>query len=1021
MNNPQISIIMKMKDYFFNLKEISKICLLSAGLLFSASIFSQDITTGLKLHYSFEAVSGTNIPDDSGNGNVGTINGAATVATGQTGQGLTCTAKADFIRMPANINVGLTSFTYAAWVKVAALKNATRLFDFGTGADATNNVIAFIPSYNGDNGFMCLRYRPVTGTSYNALSTVKIPTGVWAHVAVTYLWSDVTSTGTATMYINGAACGVTTGLTFNPNALGTTADNYIGSSRWAQDLNGFGGTLDDIRLYNRALTGDEILILNGTPPELITAYNGLAIAGDLANVTADLTLPTDLGNGITVNWASTLPLVVTTAGKINRPDQYDSTVKLTATVTETVNGVTYTLKKIFTVTVKAFSVAAEQIAEWNFAGDKIAENNGTFTVTDVQTGFVGTIKNDARIRTIGTTEQFNVLDLGNGTGYFDMGTDIGKAIYSLKNYTMCGYFRVDADYAYIASNGNFYWTFSNTDSVMTYKNGYVIGRLNNLSQSVSTSYYGAGNEAVAVGSAPSLGAWHHFAYTQNGTVGTIYVDGISVATGTMDNLPTTALTIDGRTGTLFNWLGRSNYQGDVYLRKTMLYDFQLLSVPLTADDLNFGFEVPATIDKLNVAYNENPDFILPELNTEMTNLSLGDLSAVKSNLTLPTKGAADATISISWKSTNSKLIDATGVVTRPNYYNYADTLTATLSKNGQKVTKSFPAVVVLKDGSAFNNNLLVKYDFSSVSDSTVTDVAEKHLTGTLKQKAKIRTIGSTVKYNVLNLGDSIGYFDLGPEVGKLMYHLNDYTMSTYYRVDTAYTTVNLAKAGNFIWSFSNTKAAMSDPTGYFIGSLNTQTVSISPGYYTAASGNQAVSFATQALLGGWHNLTYTQSGTTGTIYVDGMPMATGTITNLPSTALPKSGQLGTIYNWIGRSCYTSDAYLRKTLIYDYRLYSTALTDEQIQTSVLDVSNTISALDNAYNETPNALKSIMDSQFKVVPSEGGIKIIGLTGYEKVSVYDITGRQLKINNLNHISTNSGVYIVRVNNFATKVVVK
>ncbi|MEI7503623.1 MAG: LamG domain-containing protein [Paludibacter sp.] len=809
---------MKMKNYFFNLMDMGKICMLSASLVISSTVFATDIITGLKLHYTFETVAGTNVPDDSGTGNVGVINGAAVTAPGEAGQGmLFSSAKADFIKIPADINIGLTSFTYATWVNLPALKNATRFFDLGNGINAVNSFLAFIPSYNGDNGFVCLRYRPATGTAYNALSTVKIPIGVWAHVALTYSWSDVTSTATATIYINGAASGTTTGIPFNPSQLGTTADNYVGYSRWAQDLNGFGGTMDDVRLYNRALTSDEILILKGTPPELITAFNGLAIAGDLTNVTANLTLPTTLANGVTVSWASTLPLVVTPEGKINRPDLYDATVKLTATLSETVNGVTSTLTKVFSVVVKSFTITAEQIAEWNFAGDQIAESNGGFTVKDVKTGFVGTLKNEARIRTIGTTEQYNVLDLGNGTGYFDMGTEIGKAIYSLNNYTMCGYFRVDADYPSIASNGNFYWTFSNTDSVMTRQTGYIIGSLKNQSQSISTNYYGLGNQAVGAGSAPTLGAWHHFAYTQFGTIGTVYVDGLNVATGSITNLPATALTIDGRMGTMFNWLGRSNYVGDVYLRKTLLYDFQLLSIPLTADDLNFGFEVPATLDKLNVAYTENPDYILPELTTEQTNLTLGDLSAVTANITLPTK-ASNTTVNISWKSTNDKLIDATGIVTRPDYYNYPDTLIATLSKNGQKVTKSFPAVVLMKEGTAFVNNLLMKYDFSSVTDSTVTDVAEKHFKGTLKQKASVKTIGSTVKYNVLNLGDSIGYFDMGTEIGKMVYHLDDYTMSAYYRVDTAYLATELAKAGNFLWNFSNTTNIMTNAKGYIIAS-----------------------------------------------------------------------------------------------------------------------------------------------------------------------------------------------------------
>jgi len=889
-------------------------------------------------------------------------------------------------------------------------------------------------------------YGTVTGT---------VSAGVWHHIAV------VVTESASTIYLDGVA--TTRESLVNPVYDFTTGDLYIGWD-FAVDNRAFKGLVDEVRIWNVARSASELnskryAILNGTESGLIGYWNfndssavqatdltsnalngtitggtyvrsypidllsacGSLDLGDISAVTADIALSTTVGTNVTINWISSNTSVIANDGKVIQPDKYDATVKLTATLAQVDNGVTYTLTKEFTATVKAKNISSEIIAQWDFTPSLIFDDNGTFKVTDNSgSGFVGSLMNDAGIRTIGTTEKFNVLDLGNGTGYFDMGTEIGKAIYSLRDYTMCGFFRVDSTYTSLNSNGNFYWTFSNTVDAMTDRNGYIIGSLKNQNQSVSTNYYATGNQAVGVNTNAPIGSWHHIAYTQNGTTGTIFVDGVSVATGPNTNLPSTAITIAGQTGTLYNWLGRSNYTSDVYLRKTLLYDFQLLSVSLSASDWNSGgyLDVKNVISRLNTAYSANPQYIYPELTTEMNNLSLGDLSAVTSNINLPVKGV-DTSVSISWKSTNDKVIDATGIVTRPNYYNYPDTLTATLSKNGQKVTKKFPATVLIKEGTEFTNNLLVKYDFTSVSDSVVTDVAEKHLTGTLKNKASIRTIGSTVKYNVLNLGDSIGYFDLGPEVGKLMYNLSDYTMSAYYRVDTAYHA--LSSDGNFLWTLSNTKDAINNATGYIFGSLKDQSVIITRGNYTVASGNQTVSFATPALQGGWHNLTYTQSGSTGTIYIDGYPFATDTITNLPSTALPRQGQLGTLYNWLGRSCYTADVYLRKTLVYDYRLYKVALSGEQIQTSILNIGNTISALDAAYNETPNAVKTVLNSDYKVISTVGGIKILGLTGTEKISLYDITGRQLRVYNPSMIVANSGVYVVRINNYVTKVLVK
>ena len=73
---------MKRKNYLFSITRIRNFSLLMAGLIFSFAIKAQDITTGLIMHYSFDNVTDTNVPDLSGANNNGTINGAATVVEG---------------------------------------------------------------------------------------------------------------------------------------------------------------------------------------------------------------------------------------------------------------------------------------------------------------------------------------------------------------------------------------------------------------------------------------------------------------------------------------------------------------------------------------------------------------------------------------------------------------------------------------------------------------------------------------------------------------------------------------------------------------------------------------------------------------------------------------------------------------------------------------------------------------------------------------------------------------------------
>lgn len=441
---------------------------------------------------------------------------------------------------------------------------------------------------------------------------------------------------------------------------------------------------------------------------------------------------------------------------------------------------------------------------------------------------------------------------------------------------------------------------------------------------------------------------------------------------------------------------------------------------MTPDDLNYELKIADVINDLNNAYTENPNAVLPELGVEQESLNISGLNAVTSDLVLPNKGIKDPAITINWKSNHTEAIAADGKVTRPDFFPVKVKLTATFIKNGQSVSKEFLANVIEKPGSAFTGNLLVKHDFSNVKDTVVTDVAEKHLTAILKNKAAIRTIGTTKKFNTLDLNDSTAYLDLGVEVGKIMYHLSDYTMSCYYRVDSANT--HLSNAGNFLWTFANSTKTGTDMNGCLFGGLRSQTMAIAQSYWK--TGEQVVSAGVAASTGSWHNMTYTQKDTIGTLYVDGMPTQTGTIKWLPSNTLAIDNRAGTISNWLGRSCYVGDEYLTKALIYDFRIYNKALSDEEIQSTELNVGSYISQLDAAYAENPNkpvSLKSPENKNIRIISTIGGILIKGLNGNEKVMVFDISGRSYNLTDKSDISLEKGIYLVKIDNEVTKVLVR
>ncbi|MDD4641819.1 MAG: hypothetical protein PHF92_10755, partial [Bacteroidales bacterium] len=95
---------------------------------------AQAIEEGLLLHYNFDTVENTTIPDVSGNNNHGSIYGSAAPTADWSGNALECLEVTDYALLPNNINASLSNFSVAVWVKGNASWNTwSRIFDFGRG------------------------------------------------------------------------------------------------------------------------------------------------------------------------------------------------------------------------------------------------------------------------------------------------------------------------------------------------------------------------------------------------------------------------------------------------------------------------------------------------------------------------------------------------------------------------------------------------------------------------------------------------------------------------------------------------------------------------------------------------------------------------------------------------------------------------------------------------------------------------------------------------------------------------
>ncbi|GAA2806251.1 beta-L-arabinofuranosidase domain-containing protein [Saccharopolyspora taberi] len=146
---------------------------------------------------------------------------------------------------PAN---GLRAMTFAAWVRPEAVDTWARILDIGN--DTRTNL--FLTAHD-DGGLPRFAItRDGAGAENRITGRNPLPAGQWSHVAV------VLAEGSGSLYVNGKQAG-SGAVPLAPADLGSLAHCWIGRSHY--DDRPFGGVLDDINLWSRALSPDELAAL----------------------------------------------------------------------------------------------------------------------------------------------------------------------------------------------------------------------------------------------------------------------------------------------------------------------------------------------------------------------------------------------------------------------------------------------------------------------------------------------------------------------------------------------------------------------------------------------------------------------------------------------------------------------------------------------------------------------------------------------------------------------------------------
>ena len=217
---------------------------------------------GLVLYYGFDVTTNSYAVDLSGQGHVGILHGgAAYTSNGIDGAACSFDGVNDYIEFGGARDLYLTNLTVSAWIKPYSYDPWRQQIIFTT-----------LSSYGVDGGFQLYLDQSMLMFDYRS-STESIITheissftcddnNVWAFVAATYSYRNGIST--VDFYVNGEHQGRHTGTSkpiyYNgqPGYVGINHDSTVFNFCCRRE---FYGSIDEVRLYNRVLPGNEIQAL----------------------------------------------------------------------------------------------------------------------------------------------------------------------------------------------------------------------------------------------------------------------------------------------------------------------------------------------------------------------------------------------------------------------------------------------------------------------------------------------------------------------------------------------------------------------------------------------------------------------------------------------------------------------------------------------------------------------------------------------------------------------------------------
>ena len=319
--------------------------------------------------YPFNEASGTTVRDGTwheGSGNPGTISGATRTAEGKYGGALSFDGVDDWVTVPDANSFDLTTgMTLEAWVRPTAAASdwTTALLKERPGG------LAYALYAADGAGNPPAGYINRNGTDVQAAGASVLPLNAWSHLAVTYDGAALR------LYVNGTEVGSTPETGSITTSTGPL--RIGGNAVWGEF---FTGLIDEVRVYNHALTAAQIQAdmatpINKPPVALALASPRSGPPGMTVNFDGRYSGDED-GHPITYEW------------DLDADGQYDDSTSATPSFTYPTAG-RYPVRLRVTDPLGATGTATVVINVGNQPPDAVAQANSTSGPPGVTVNFDG--------------------------------------------------------------------------------------------------------------------------------------------------------------------------------------------------------------------------------------------------------------------------------------------------------------------------------------------------------------------------------------------------------------------------------------------------------------------------------------------------------------------------------------------------------------------------------------------------------------------------------------------------------